>query len=276
MVATLRELIQLVQSDKSKDRAQGVVELKRHFEHDQVVNNLDDGDGKAWLAVFQALFRGVMAERDVCTKKGLANATTTQLNKLELMADTVRWLAHRTVSKLSNRVMRPLLTHLLQTLVYHGEILEPVAFHYLQCLRHVLSYSPHLDHLDPEVWLRIVANSFAILLGQPITNNLTSDEDEENEVEELTAEVGDSEAGEASDASTETPRKRRRRPSRTSRPLAAKASRSISSSLSREQIVAAQLINILLHSPFAIFEHEDHPNLTPAILNRLSRFSTLR
>lgn len=272
MVATLRELIQLVQSDKSKDRAQGIVELKRHFEHEHVVQNLDDGDGKAWLAVYQALFRGTMAEREVCIKKGLANATTTQLNKLGLMADTVRWLTQKTVSKLSNRVIKPLLTHLLQTLVYHGELLEPVAFDYLQCLRLVLSYSPHMDHLDPEVWMRIVANSFAILLGQPLTNSLTSDEDEENEVEELTAEVGDSEAGEVSDASTETPRKRRRRPSRASRPLPERATRLSSSSLSREQIVASQLINLLLHSPYAIFDHEDYPNLTSAILNRFSRF----
>ncbi|KZS90750.1 hypothetical protein SISNIDRAFT_518835 [Sistotremastrum niveocremeum HHB9708] len=272
MVATLRELVALVQSDKSKDRAQGIAELKTHFQHEQSVQSLNDSDGKAWLVVYQALFKGVAAEFQVCTKKGLGNATTTALNRLSMMADVVRWLTQRTVSKLVNKVIKPLLSHLLQTLVYHGELLEPVAFHYLQCLRLILSYSPHLEHLDPNVWMRMLSNSFAILLDQPLTNSITLDEDEENEVEDLTAEMGDSEAAEVSDASTETPRKRRRRPSRTSRPLPARATRSSSSSLSKEQIVASQLINLLLHSPFAIFNHEDHPNLTPAILNRLSRF----
>lgn len=143
----LKTVISQLKSEKIKDRQEGLSSLRTVFARDSAVLSLDEsGKGTAWLLVFQALFTCVLSEKVTLTKS--KTSTTAAAKRLGEAAASVRWLTERAVGRLNKKVVKPLLSHLLQTMVWNGELLAPVALDYIKALRSVLGWAPHLEHLD--------------------------------------------------------------------------------------------------------------------------------
>lgn len=288
MSSNLKAVLTQLKSDKIKERQEGISSLRNVFAGSSIINNLDEsGDGRAWLVVFQALFTAVLAERKLCTKNGVLTTQTTgapanALRRLGEAASAVRWLTDRSVTKWNKRVQAAVVSHLTQTLIYQGQLLEPVALDYLKALRCVLGFPPHLGHLAKETWVKFLEMGFNIVLGDPIRKRM----DEEGEAADELASVdmnsipSDDEESMAYGPSFSNINSMKKRPyqgrTQTLRPdtdRAASAVRSLKSQpVTLVQIECMSIITLLLQSPYAPLLSSDMEYLPGAILTRFRRF----
>jgi ataxia telangiectasia mutated family protein len=148
----LKTVLHQLKSEKIKDRQEGLSALRTVFGRDSIVLTLDEsGNGSAWLVVFQALFTCVLNEKSALTKikKSAKNTSSAAaLRRLGDAAAAVRWLTERAVHRFNKKVVKALLAHFLQTMVYQGELLVPVVLDYIKAIRCVVGWTPHLEHLD--------------------------------------------------------------------------------------------------------------------------------
>jgi ataxia telangiectasia mutated family protein len=300
--SNLNAVLHDLKSDKVKERQQGIVSLRTVFARDSVVLTLDEsGKGQAWLSVFQALYTTVGIEKAASTKKGPSSKATgagaAAFRRLGDAAATVRWLTERSVQRMNKAVVKSLFSHLIQTMVYNGELLAPVALDYIKTMRCLVSWTPHMDHLNEDTWIRMVEMAFNVILGDPVKRILDEDgEYDEGEASTVPGtELDDSEFlmddepdGDVDEniPSTSTavkPQKRRRdhspasrsspanRPSTSRHRYKSKAPRAVS----LEQIEFTSLLAILLQSPSAPLLSPHSPHLASAIVRRLQRFLDL-
>ncbi|KAH7923978.1 hypothetical protein BV22DRAFT_1196306 [Leucogyrophana mollusca] len=295
MSSSLKAVFDLLKSDKIKERQEGVASLRTAFARDHAVRNLDEKrDGRAWLIVFQALFTSVIKEKEACTKKAASGKSATTgaaaLRRLGEAAATVRWLTERSVRELSKKTLKPLLAHCLQTMIYRGELYTPVALDYIKTIRCLLSWTPHMDHLDENNWLKIVEMAFNVILDDPVRRSFEDGEEtgegggESMQVDDSDMYQDDSEDEEDTDnnlpsTSTQTRKRRRREVSATPAPSGGRTTISSRQNAQRvvslEQIELTSLLALLLRSPCAPLLSPNVPNLSSAILTRMRRFLVL-
>jgi serine-protein kinase ATM len=100
-MSNLKTVIDQLSSDKLKERQQGIVALRTAFSRDHAVERLDaENEGKPWLAVFQALFQTVLAEKVLYDRK----PTAVSERRLKEATSAVRWLTERAMHRLTKRV----------------------------------------------------------------------------------------------------------------------------------------------------------------------------
>ncbi|GLB41909.1 putative telomere-length maintenance and DNA damage repair [Lyophyllum shimeji] len=291
----LKDVLNNLKSTKIKERQEALSSFRTIFERTDFVNNFHinsegEAEPRAWLAVFQALFEAVLTEKLAATKKETsksAGSTATAQRRLEEAASTVRWLTERTVHLLNKRVTKSISEHLLQTMVHRGELLTPVALHYTKALRSLASYTPHLEHMEDDTWVRMVEMSFNILLGDPVRSSF--EDDAVNAGPAPAADDSDlfvnDDSMDHDDALPSTSRKRGRADSNaTPGPSSLKApsqssrkSRTVKQqvSVSHEQVECMSLLSVLLQSPSSPIISTEFPRLASSILMRLQRFLDL-
>lgn len=81
----------------------------------------------------------------------------------------MRTTAERAVNLLSRRPFLALFTHMTTLLVHDGRIFERIATDYIKALRTLLSYPPHLQHLDAASWKMLMKICWAALLGEHVS-----------------------------------------------------------------------------------------------------------
>ncbi|THH11332.1 hypothetical protein EW145_g727 [Phellinidium pouzarii] len=259
-MSNLKAVVDLIKSGKSKERQQGIASIREVFSRSSVVENLDvKGDGRAWLAVFQALFTAAVNERDAVVKN-TSSTTAVAEKRLKDVASALRWLTERSVTKWPTKVAKPLVKHLLQSMVNGGNLFAPVALDYVKALRVICSYTPHLDHIMAEEaqWIKILMLSFAVLLDDDLRTGLEDEQDGMSEVEVNLAL-----------STNEGPSSRKRKARDASGKSAARGAHRTASP---EQIEFVALISILLQSPRLKIISSDHPRLPGVILEKLSQF----
>ncbi|KAJ9474748.1 Serine/threonine-protein kinase TEL1 [Pseudozyma hubeiensis] len=170
MAFSLQEALEQIRSDKIKDRQSGLEALEHIFSDSNNVVDLDPKqDGKPWLKVFQALFACVLAEKAACIRKGsFLDAQPVALARLQRAAQMLRSLVDKAAPLLTRKVVKALITHILQMINHRGTLLRPVAPAYISALCAVLSHQHHVDHLDPEDWRAAASICFDILLGRDL------------------------------------------------------------------------------------------------------------
>lgn len=280
-IPTPTQIVDSIRSDKSTQRHEGLRNLKEWLGQDCVLQDLENrAETKAWIATFQALFTANRNEKEIILKKGLDAATDAAIKKLTSVSEHIRWTIERGLAHVTYKAIKPLVQHCLEISVYNDQLFMPVAFPCLQAIRAVLSYAPHRDRIKPETWLEILSLSFDILIEDSISKYFTADEDEEEEVEQMAFDESmdvdvSMEQTDEDAAGPSTGRKRARTAATpTTKPKARAIPRAKARHipLSREQICAAEMIHLLLTSPYAVFHHPDFPHLTRAILNKFRRF----
>jgi ataxia telangiectasia mutated family protein len=280
IMSTLAAVLSQIKSEKIKERQEGLTSLRHLFQRDSAVLNLDEtGDGRAWLAVFQALFTAVANEKAAYTKKEASKKTAgtsaAVLRRLSEAASVVRWLTERSVQRMNSKVCRALLSHLLQSIVFQGQLFAPLALDYVKTLRCLIAFTPHLDHLEEAVWIDMVELSFNVILGDSIRTPL-KDETYENDGINSTSDLDDDDLYDNENNAPSTsaqPRKRRRTeysPIPRSTPVPAPAQPTHPVTL--EQIEFTSFLASLLQSGSAPFLSSEHLYLPGAILSRLRKF----
>lgn len=78
-------------------------------------------------------------------------------------------MAERTVHLLSKRAFVALFTHLITLFAHNGRPFEPVAVDYAKALRTLLSFKPHLEHLDRTSWGKIMGVCWGVALGDRVS-----------------------------------------------------------------------------------------------------------
>lgn len=288
----VKDIINNLSSDKIKEREGALNTLREVFSRDSVVANFNVGkDGRSkpmvWLTIFQALFTSVAKEKVAITKKASARGGTTSTNaamrRLTETSRAVRWLIERTVHLLNKKVITALVTHLSQMLPVDrsplSKLFQPVALDYAKALKCLMSFQPHLEHLDDSLWVKLVELSFNVVLEDPINAHFDladGEGDEPGADSDMYVDddvlVDDSDEALNSETPSRGTKRSRRDPSLSPRK---KVKRSKITSVTLEQVEFASLLPILIGSPVAPIIAEDFPHVASGILSRLQRFLDL-
>ncbi|TFK86745.1 hypothetical protein K466DRAFT_600062 [Polyporus arcularius HHB13444] len=248
-------------SDKATERQHGRDAVRNTFERASVVLRFDSkGNGKPWLALFQALFTSFSKELKACISKTGVLPTETAgrgsaaLKRLGDVASVIRWLTEQSIERLNSLVLKSLLIHLTRAIVYQGELLAPVALDYAKTINLIVAYKPHLYALKDDMWHDLLALAFNTVVGLGPRRKLAEDLDGEGEGAARDSDVELNEA--LSDESDRgegpsTPKlKRPRRDIHLSPRRRATVTRT-SQPVTLEQIEFMSVVSILLCSPVA-------------------------
>lgn len=265
----LQAVLDQIGSDKVRERQEGLEEFKKFFRKQDTVARFYLGkDGttaepKKWLVVFQALFHLVIVEKAAYVKKDTAPVSA----RLRAGAATVRWLVERTTRYMNKRVATALFEHLTEVMVWKNNLVSIIALEYTQALKLMLSWTPHLEHLDDQTWTKLTEISFNVILCDPLRRHFHDDEGDD---ETMPAE----DEGESSDSSAAplAPKKRTRSarahaPNPSSQSIAPNPS-----APTAEQIAFASLLCILLGYEGNPLLLSEYPYLASSVLRRLHRF----
>ncbi|OCF35599.1 hypothetical protein I316_02654 [Kwoniella heveanensis BCC8398] len=181
----LQTALRLYQSDKIKERGQGLEQLREIFSNRENINTYQDiaqrDGGAGWVALFQCLFQVVVMEKRLATKAGArAQADKRLADSISL----VRSMAERTVHLISRKPFLALVDHMTHLLVFSSQIFPPTALDYAKALRCLLSYPPHLENLDHLRWKTLMGICWASVLGDEVTVNEDWEDGEEEDPEE--------------------------------------------------------------------------------------------
>ncbi|KAF8966296.1 hypothetical protein BDZ97DRAFT_2057533 [Flammula alnicola] len=291
----LKSVLESLKSEKIKERQEALTSIREVFSQDTVVarfhiNRNGESNPKVWLSVFQALFTTVMLEKGVANKTSTKSGTSsaTALRRLSEAASIIRWLTERTVHLINKKVAIALFQHLTQMMASDrtpdAELFKPVALDYAKALKCLASHTPHLEHLDDYLWVKMVEMSLNVILSDPINATFAQGDEEGSAIdvdsdmymEDETAE--EDEPGLPNTAAGKG--KKRPRPDPTPMPILsprkaksqARSRRNLLTSVSLEQVEFASLLSILLASPVAPILSNEYPGLPNGILVRLQRF----
>ncbi|WVQ93187.1 hypothetical protein IAU59_000251 [Kwoniella sp. CBS 9459] len=168
----LQTALRLYQSDKIKERGQGLEQLREIFSNRENINTYQEiaqrDGGAGWVALFQCLFQVVVKEKRLATKAG-ANAQADR--RLADSISLVRSMTERTVHLISRKPFLALVDHMTHLLVFSSQIFPPTALDYAKALRCLLSYPPHLENLDQLRWKTLMGICWASVLGDGVTIN---------------------------------------------------------------------------------------------------------
>ncbi|RDB20837.1 Serine/threonine-protein kinase TEL1 [Hypsizygus marmoreus] len=291
-MSNLKAVLEKLRSEKAKDRQEGLSSIRSVFSQDRVIANFHiDSEGvsnpRAWLIVFQALFQAVLNEIRAITKKATtksAGSTAMAQKRLADAASVVRWLTEKTAHFMNKRVTKALLDHILQITVHQSELFNLVALDYAKALRCLVSFTPHLEHMEDETWIRVVEIGFNNVLGDPM--KATFDDDaavstlEADDSDLFMEDAPDSDDFDETDALPSGSRKRSRRETSVAPGPSVSAQRrnirnARRTSVTLEQLEFMSIISILLRSSSSPILSTHYQYLPSSILLRLQRFLDL-
>jgi ataxia telangiectasia mutated family protein len=285
----LKSVLENLRSDKIKERQEGLSAVRTVFAQNKVVANFHinpngRGDPRAWLPVFQALFHTVRTELEAANKAS-SKSTTSAANaerRLSDAASVVRWLTERTAHLLNKGVVRALFEHFLQTMVRRGRLVTPVALDYAKALRCLVTYTPHLEHMEDETWVEMVELAFNVIMNDLITTRFVQDvEDGSAGADDLELYLEDDPMEDDNEVPPLTRKRARRNSAGTPVPSSSKTksqsgrdskapARQVPVSL--EQVEFMSLLSVLFRSPSSPLLSPDFLFLPSSILLRLQRF----
>lgn len=285
---TLKSVLDNLKSKKASERQEGLRAIREVFAKDKVVANFylgQSNSGKTnpvlWLPVYQALFTTVSLEKEGMKKASSRMSSTRRISEA---STAIRWLTERTVPFMNKRVISPLFQHFTQMLASdedRSELFQPIALDYAKSLKALLTYVPHLEHLEAPQWVKMVEICFNVILGDPVRQSFTRDEVME-EPATPTMETDDDmyvDDDLMEDYEAESSHSGRKRPRRdpTPKPILSprnvkRKERALHSAVTSEQVEFASILSILLASPVAPILSDEYPHLVSAIMTRLRRF----
>lgn len=278
MAQNLTSIIAGLQSDKVKQRQDALVLMDEALANDEIVDRLAgaSGSSKRWLAIFQALFVAVSMEKTNCVKKGIHKATMVSITRLGKAGSVVRNATEKNVSLLPYKVVQTLLEHLMNTMVDKARdcLLAPLSLNYIKSIVTICSHSPHMDHLEPDLWVSLVSLAFAVILETNLASPRGFSKDNFDETVNQSEMDADCPPNETADDDDEgTVGSKRARPNS---PLPSQRQRSCSKTplestraMSNEQIEFMGLLVILFRSPHGPYLQ---PGVAQNILDRIHRF----
>lgn len=147
-------------------RANGLADLKRVFRVNQQNPSIRNLSDNSFLAIFETLFEIALSEKSAwlgATKPTLRSAADTRLSNV---ASAIRVVVECGSRTFRLKAARTLLEHVIETLpISGGGLCSPLALDYARCLRALLSFQPHVEHLPRDVWERTASFCIQIIKG---------------------------------------------------------------------------------------------------------------
>lgn len=291
-MANLGQVLKNLESSKVTERQEGLNGIRTVFSKPSFLRTFhlrDDGEteDRNWILVFNALFTTVRTEKAEYAKwlsKG-AQPKPAVVKRLVDAANAVRWLVEKAVEYFEEGAMQQVLHHLRDGIVFKMELVTPIALDYAKAMKCILSFRPHLEHLEDDHWIRLVSLAFNVVLGDPprasLEENMEWEVDSGDESSALAA-IREGEEEEESDDELPSIQGKRKRgksktPSLSTRPkLMARGSKAIGQiSVSLEQVEFVTILSILLSYAGSPILSPKYSHLPQAVFVRLQRFLNL-
>ncbi|KAL2011470.1 hypothetical protein VTN00DRAFT_4188 [Thermoascus crustaceus] len=155
---TLDKAIALLASDKLKERTDGLGDLKHILQKNKQSSRLDALSDKACHKIFEALFRFVSVERSIYNRANKSSSKAPSITRLSTCASVLRVAVEASLRNLRTKSVHAVVDHIIQTIPAPGEGLwEPLGSDYMKCLRTLLQYPPHVEHLGECEWQDLVS-----------------------------------------------------------------------------------------------------------------------
>ncbi|KAL1966845.1 hypothetical protein VTN77DRAFT_3810 [Rasamsonia byssochlamydoides] len=154
---TLNEAIARLSSDKLKERTEALENLKHILQQNKRSPKLDALNDKACHKIFEALFRCVSIEKSIFNRSSRSSTRGQSTSRLPLCASVLRIAVEASLRNLRTKSVHAVIDHIIQTIKEPGEGLwEVLSNDYMKCLRSLLEYPPHVEHLGESEWLDTV------------------------------------------------------------------------------------------------------------------------
>ncbi|KAJ6102700.1 hypothetical protein N7486_005127 [Penicillium sp. IBT 16267x] len=153
----LDKALGFLSSDKQKDRAEGLADLKHILQQNKQSSKLLDLSDKACQKIFESLFRFVALERSIYNRAQRSNSKSPSSTRLSTCASVLRAAVDTFLRNLRAKTVRAIIDHITETIPIPGEDLwEPLSVDYTKCLASLLRHSPHTEHLGDAEWGKLM------------------------------------------------------------------------------------------------------------------------
>lgn len=291
-MSNLREILSKLKSSKITERQEGLTGIQTAFSKNSFLRKFhlaEDGNDateeRCWKSVFDALAVMVRLEK-IEYARTADKGKPPKPNVVKRLADTartIRTLVEKAVTFFGKKDTQSLVKLLYEGIFLKNELLTLIALDYAKTLKCILSFRPHLEHLQDDIWEDLVALAFNVVLGEPPRGPLDQDVDSVSESgEAVSAHIGRVEDEDEEDEDElPVPKKRKRgnpRPGPSQGPSSkAKFNHggSKATSVSLEQVEFASVLSILLGYSGAPILVAERSHLPQSILVRMERFLML-
>ena len=158
MASVAKDTKDLIQSDKVKDRKDGLNQIKHIFRLYQSSPEINKITEDSFHALFEGLFLAVTREKATYLRSAKARQQEPTESRLSTCADALRSTIEASLPRLRPKTINALTKHFLQILPNTDDktLFEPLCNSYLKSLAVVLTYTPHVEHLAEERWHDLV------------------------------------------------------------------------------------------------------------------------
>ncbi|KAJ5893828.1 hypothetical protein N7495_005519 [Penicillium taxi] len=174
----LDEALKLLSSDKQKERADGLADLKHILQQNKHSSKLLDLNDKACYRIFESLFQSIAVEKSIYNKaasKSSSKGPSASATRLSAYASVIRTAVDIFLRNIRSKSFRAIVEHITETIPAPGEGLwELLSVDYTKCLSSLLSYPPHIEHLADAAWDDLVDYCLAAIGFQSIVDGRLS------------------------------------------------------------------------------------------------------
>ncbi|KAJ5690143.1 hypothetical protein N7462_004535 [Penicillium macrosclerotiorum] len=153
----LDKALGLLSSDRQKDRADGIADLKHILQQNRQSSKLLELSDKACHRIFESIFRYIAVERSIYSKAQRPNTKSPSSTRLSTCASVFRTAVDIFSRNLRPKTVRAIICHIKETITIPGEGLwELLSVDYIKSLTSLLRYPPHAEHLGDADWESLV------------------------------------------------------------------------------------------------------------------------
>ncbi|KAJ5160097.1 uncharacterized protein N7482_007101 [Penicillium canariense] len=153
----LDKALGLLSSDKQKERADGLADIKNILQQHKQSSKLLDLSDKACHTIFESLFRFIVLERSIYNRAQRSNSKSPSAARLSACASVLRTAVDIFLRNLRTKTVRAIIDHITETIPVPGDGLwEPLSVDYTKCLTSLLRYPPHTEHLSDADWEKLI------------------------------------------------------------------------------------------------------------------------
>nr|OQO26264.1 hypothetical protein B0A51_07158 [Rachicladosporium sp. CCFEE 5018] len=154
---TLQSALDGVHEGSVKTRGEALADLKHILRHNQNSSKLGGFADASFHRIYEVLFGAALTERSTYVKAKTPALITGSTTRLAACASALKLAIDVGVQRIKLKTVRAVLDHIDSGLhLAGGGFCEPLAFDYAKCMRTLLTYQPHTEHLPAEQWERAV------------------------------------------------------------------------------------------------------------------------
>ncbi|KAK6440569.1 Serine/threonine-protein kinase tel1, partial [Oleoguttula sp. CCFEE 5521] len=154
---TLQSALDRVHEGSVKTRSEALADLKHILRHNQNSSKLGGFADASFHRIYEVLFGAALTEKSTYVKAKTPALISGSTTRLAACASALKLAIDVGLQRIKLKTVRAVLDHVDSGLhLAGGDLCEPLAFDYAKCMRTLLTYQPHAEHLPGEQWERAV------------------------------------------------------------------------------------------------------------------------